>query len=77
MADVAVVGRPDPEWGEVVTAIVVPAAPATPVALDRLRDAVREHHPAYYAPRRVAYVDVLPRSTLGKLIRAELDGLGD
>jgi O-succinylbenzoic acid--CoA ligase len=73
VADVAVVGRADDEWGQTVTALVVPVRNDEPVALETLRGAVRERLPAYCAPRRVVFVDDLPRSTLGKLLRTELD----
>ena len=60
-----------------VTAIVVPARDRQPVTLETLRDAVREQLPAYCAPRRVVFADDLPRSTLGKLLRTELDAAAD
>ncbi|MGH3158317.1 MAG: AMP-binding protein, partial [Streptosporangiaceae bacterium] len=47
----AVVGRPDPEWGERVTAVVVPADPAMPPDLGFLRAHVRLTLPAWAAPR--------------------------
>ena len=72
VAEVAVVGRPDPEWGERVVAVVVPADTAQVPSLDQLRDAVRAQLPAYAAPRGVELVDALPRTALGKVLRRAL-----
>jgi O-succinylbenzoic acid--CoA ligase len=74
VAEVAVVGRPDGEWGQVVTAVVVPADPASPPTLDELRDHVKATLPAYCAPRRIELVDALPRTLLGKVQRRSLGG---
>lgn len=72
VAEVAVVGRPDPEWGALVTAVVVPADRADPPTLEELRAEVKEHlHPAS-APRAVELVQSLPRTSLGKLRRSAL-----
>lgn len=68
--DAAVAGRPDPEWGEVVVAVVVPRDPAQPPTLDDLRDHARLEWPAPYAPRDLVLVDALPRDAMGKLPRA-------
>jgi O-succinylbenzoic acid--CoA ligase len=70
--DVAVVGRPDPEWGQRVVALVVPADPAAPPSLDALRAAARESLPAYAAPREVELVEAVPRTALGKVARHRL-----
>ncbi len=64
--DVAVVGQPDPEWGERVIAVVVPADPADPPALELLRLHVRERLPRYAAPNRVVMVDAVPMLPSGK-----------
>jgi len=72
VAEVAVVGRPDPEWGRAVTAIVVPTDPSAPPRLDELRGAVKDRLPAWCAPRRLELVDSLPRTALGKVRRGEL-----
>ena len=64
--DVAVVGQPDPEWGERVIAVVVPADPADPPALELLRMHVRERLPRYAAPSRVVMVDAVPMLPSGK-----------
>jgi acyl-coenzyme A synthetase/AMP-(fatty) acid ligase len=70
--EVAVVGRPDPEWGQRVTALVVPADPADPPTLDELRDSAKRDLPAYSAPRELVLVTALPRTGLGKLVRRAL-----
>jgi O-succinylbenzoic acid--CoA ligase len=72
--EVAVVGRPDPEWGQRVVAVVVPADRRVPPRLDDLREAVRRELPAYAAPQEVRVVGALPRTGSGKVARA---GLGD
>ena len=70
VAEVAVVGEPSDEWGETVVAVVVPATDARdPEAL--LAHAA-EHLAPYKRPRRVRYVDALPRNALGKVVRGEL-----
>lgn len=72
VADVAVYGREDAEWGQVVTALVVPVDAAAPPSLDDLRAHVKTTHPAFYAPRRVIACGEIPRTTLGKIRRADL-----
>jgi o-succinylbenzoate---CoA ligase len=64
--DVAVVGQPDPEWGERVVAVVAPADPADPPGLELLRLHVRERLPRYAAPSRVVMVDAVPMLPSGK-----------
>ena len=64
--DVAVVGQPDPEWGERVIAVVVPADPADPPALELLRLHVQERLPRYAAPSRLVMVDAVPMLPSGK-----------
>lgn len=72
VAEAAVAGRPDPEWGQQVVAWVVPADPASPPALDTLRDHVAGTLPRHAAPRRLVVVESLPRTALGKVARAAL-----
>jgi o-succinylbenzoate---CoA ligase len=70
--EVAVVGRPDPEWGQRVTALVVPVDRSCPPTLDELRTVTKRDLPAYCAPRELVLVTELPRTGLGKLVRRAL-----
>ncbi|WP_398695384.1 AMP-binding protein [Streptomonospora wellingtoniae] len=74
VADAAVVGRPDPEWGERVTAVVVPADPANPPGRDEIRAWVAARMPRYAAPHEVEFRTSLPRLTSGKTDLAALRG---
>jgi O-succinylbenzoic acid--CoA ligase len=72
VADCAVTGRPDAEWGERVVAHVVPHDASAPPSLDELRAFARERLTAPKLPRELELVDAIPRSTGGKILRREL-----
>jgi acyl-CoA synthetase (AMP-forming)/AMP-acid ligase II len=64
--DVVIVGVPDSEWGEIVTAVIVPEDPAVPPELARLRALARERIGGYAAPRRLILVAEIPMLASGK-----------
>jgi long-chain acyl-CoA synthetase len=71
VADVAVVGTPDQRWGETVTALIVANAGATASA-DDLVVFARDRLAGYKLPRVVEFVDELPRTPSGKVLKREL-----
>jgi O-succinylbenzoic acid--CoA ligase len=72
VGEVAVSSRPDPEWGERVVAVVVPASTATPPSLEQLRALVRAELAAYAAPKELVLLASLPKTSIGKLRRSAL-----
>ncbi|MGR3554304.1 AMP-binding protein [Paracoccus sp. (in: a-proteobacteria)] len=69
-----VVGQPDPIRGHIVAAFVTltPGHVASADLADQISDHVRRHLAAYEYPRAVHFIDEMPMTTTGKIIRAEL-----
>ncbi|MFF9160749.1 acyl-CoA synthetase [Streptomyces longwoodensis] len=69
VAEVAVVGLPDEKWIEAITAVVVPRGEVTE---QELVAHARKGLPPFKAPKRVLFVDALPRNASGKILKREL-----
>jgi fatty-acyl-CoA synthase len=69
VAEAAVVGLPDDKWIEVITAFVVPRGEVTEA---ELITHARERLTSFKAPKRVVFVDALPRNASGKILKREL-----
>jgi acyl-CoA synthetase (AMP-forming)/AMP-acid ligase II len=73
VADVAAVGRPDPDYGQRVVVYVVPTPEATGPGLeDRVVFFAHENLAGYQRPREVVITDTLPRNETGKILRRML-----
>jgi long-chain acyl-CoA synthetase len=71
VAEVSVVGAPDPEWGEVVVAFVVPR-PDCEVDTGLLDALCLEHIARFKRPKRYQVVDSLPKNNYGKVLKTVL-----
>ncbi|WP_367325359.1 acyl-CoA synthetase [Streptomyces sp. HUAS ZL42] len=69
VAEVAVIGLPDEKWIEAITAVVVPRGEVTGEALIAH---AREKLAHFKAPKRVVFVEELPRNASGKILKREL-----
>ena len=67
----AVVGRADPEWGEVLIAFIV-RAPGSDVGAEELGAHCLEHIARFKRPKEYRFVNELPISSYGKVLKNEL-----
>ena len=76
VADVAVLGRPDPMWGEAVHAVIIPAAEAPgqagAVSADEIISWCRDRLAHFKCPKSVEFAGSFPRTTTGKVLKREL-----
>jgi long-chain acyl-CoA synthetase len=72
VAEVAVIGVPDERWGETVKALIVVRPGAPEPAPEELVAFLRERLAGYKLPRAIAFVDDLPRTPSGKVLKREL-----
>jgi 2-furoate---CoA ligase len=71
--DAAVIGTPDPRWGNVVTAFLEVREPTASEEIDQhCRTSSLDD---FKRPRRIVFLDAIPRNPSGKIIRSELRGL--
>jgi long-chain acyl-CoA synthetase len=71
VVDVAVIGVPHERWGETVKALVIPRPSAAPTA-EELVEFARERLAGYKLPRSIEFVDDLPRTPSGKVLKRVL-----
>lgn len=69
VTEAAVVGAPDPEWGEIVVAFIVGSAPA-----DELDAHLLDRIARFKRPKRYLYLDEMPKNSYGKVLKRELRG---
>ena len=71
VSEVAVVGFPDPRWVEAVVAVIVIKSGCT-LDENRVIEHCKEHMASFKVPKRVIFVDILPKNPSGKLLKREL-----
>lgn len=69
--DVAVIGVPDDAWGEAVKAVVI-RMPGCDVTEAMVIEHCKNHIASYKKPKSVDFVDAMPRSAMGKILKHEL-----
>jgi long-chain acyl-CoA synthetase len=74
IADAAVVGVPNEDWGEEIKAVVElkDGAPRSAETTQSILEFVKERLPGFQRPRTIDYVDTLPRNAAGKVLRAQV-----
>ncbi|MDH5200590.1 MAG: long-chain fatty acid--CoA ligase [Candidatus Bathyarchaeota archaeon] len=71
IAEAAVIGRPDPIWGEEVVAVIVPQ-PGQTLTLEEVQEYCKERLASYKAPRQVEFREDLPKTVTGKVVKKAL-----
>jgi acyl-CoA synthetase (AMP-forming)/AMP-acid ligase II len=69
--EVAVLGQPDPKWGENVVAVIA-VRPGFAVSSSEIIAFCKERIASYKKPRHVVFIDVLPKNASGKVLKREL-----
>ena len=71
VAEVAVIGLPHERWGEAITAVVITKA-GHALKEDDLLVRLRQHLSPYKCPKRIVFVDTMPKTATGKIQKAKL-----
>jgi Acyl-CoA synthetases (AMP-forming)/AMP-acid ligases II len=71
VAECAVVGIPDVEWGDKVS-VAIELRPGTALSLEELQRWARERLAPYKVPRLLCTVSALPRNAMGKVMKPEV-----
>jgi len=71
IAEAAVIGRPDPIWGEEIVAVIVPQ-PGQTLTLEEVQEFCKERMASYKAPRQVEFREDLPKTVTGKVAKKAL-----
>jgi acyl-CoA synthetase (AMP-forming)/AMP-acid ligase II len=72
VAEAAVIGIPDVDWGEVVKAVCIPTKGVTGPSDEDMTAFVKARLASYKAPSSYEWVDELPRNHLGKVLKTDL-----
>ena len=72
--DCAIVGLPDPQWGQLVACAAVPGEGSVP-SLEDLQSWARDRLAPYKVPRKLLWVEDLPRNALGKVVKPRVTDL--
>jgi fatty-acyl-CoA synthase len=72
VGEVALIGVPDPKWGEAPLAVIAPRDPDDPPTAAEIEAYCREHLASYKRPRDVTLVEALPRNPSGKVLKTAL-----
>jgi fatty-acyl-CoA synthase len=71
IAEASVIGRPDPRWGEIVVAVVVPKANST-ISSEQVLKLLEGRIARFKHPKEVVLVKALPKTALGKIRKEEV-----
>ncbi len=74
VSDVATIGVPNPEWGEEVKAVILPADGFEPgdALVGELLEHCRQHLAGFKCPRSIDFTNALPRLPTGKILRRKV-----
>jgi long-chain acyl-CoA synthetase len=70
--EVAVIGIPDEKYGQTVTAVITPM-PGVTLTEDEIEAYTRENLAAYKIPRRIVFVESLPKGATGKILKRSIE----